>query len=440
MNLAVLSDGFLLALSLGLLPYFAFILLTSLAALMRGRLPRDLRPSGAGPEPRRRFLVIVPAHDEEDGIAGTVASCMALDYPASCSNVLVVADNCTDRTAARAREAGARVLERTDVTRRSKGYAIEFLLEVLRQTGELDAMDAIVVVDADSTVHPDLLHVFARGLDAGYEWIQCYDSVGNPDRSWRTRLMAYAFSLINGVTLEGQVALGLSAALRGNGMCLSTRGLRRVPWRTHGLTEDLEYSWSVRLAGGRIAFDRGAAVYATMPSQGGVASENQRQRWESGRRRLRWIMLWPLFRSTQLAPLEKAAALVELTTPTAVSLLVAYLALSLLGAARYPAILEQRGPLFLAVLALCHAVATLALAIHAVSPFLLSYLPWRYCLCWFYMPYYVCWKMLLALRTPPRTWVRTAREPDVHRTGTPDTDDLPKLLSRARARARDVGL
>ena len=65
------------------------------------------------------------------------------------------------------------------------------------------------------------------------------------------------------------MALGMSAALRGNGMCLSTRGLARVPWQTHGLTEDLEYSWMVRIAGGRITFDRGAAVHATMLRQGG---------------------------------------------------------------------------------------------------------------------------------------------------------------------------
>ena len=90
-------------------------------------------------------------------------------------------------------------------------------------------LDAIVIVDADSTVSPDLLRVFARGLDAGHEWIQCYDCVRNADESWRTRLMAYAFSLINGVTLLGQSCLGLSAALRGNGMCLSTRGLDAGP-------------------------------------------------------------------------------------------------------------------------------------------------------------------------------------------------------------------
>ena len=50
--------------------------------------------------------------------------------------MLVIADNCTDDTASRAREAGARVLERRDVARKSKGYAIEYLIDTLNASGE----------------------------------------------------------------------------------------------------------------------------------------------------------------------------------------------------------------------------------------------------------------------------------------------------------------
>ena len=88
---------------------------------------------------------------------------------------------------------------RYDFSRKSKGYAIEYLIDVLRESGEFDCLDALVIVDADSTVHPGLLRAFARRIDAGEDWVQCYDCVGNPDDSWRTRLMSYAFSLINGV-------------------------------------------------------------------------------------------------------------------------------------------------------------------------------------------------------------------------------------------------
>ena len=63
-------------------------------------------------EPSTRFDIIVPAHDEEAGIARTVQSLLAIDYPAVLRRVIVVADNCSDATAARASQAGATVLVR----------------------------------------------------------------------------------------------------------------------------------------------------------------------------------------------------------------------------------------------------------------------------------------------------------------------------------------
>ena len=207
-----------------LLPYVISMLLTSVAAVVylkttrAGRTPPPLRRKPS----ERRFLVAIPAHNEEASVAETVRSCRAVDYPSSLFDVLVIADNCTDNTAALRARSGARVLERIDATRKSKGYAIEYLIDTLKKSGELDALDALVFVDADSTVDSNLLEQFALGLDRGSDWMQCYDCVGNADRSWRTRIMAYGFSLLNGITLAGRKALGSSASLRGNGMCIST--------------------------------------------------------------------------------------------------------------------------------------------------------------------------------------------------------------------------
>ena len=51
--------------------------------------------------------VIIPALDEEEPIAGVVRECLATSLP---NEVIVVDNGSTDRTAARAREAGARVV------------------------------------------------------------------------------------------------------------------------------------------------------------------------------------------------------------------------------------------------------------------------------------------------------------------------------------------
>ena len=97
-----------------LLPYLGLILLTALAALYSRRISR--KPDA----PRTRFLVVIPAHDEESGIAATVRSCLSLGYPEGLFEVLVIADNCSDDTASIARQQGAsaRVLSLRTKSRR----------------------------------------------------------------------------------------------------------------------------------------------------------------------------------------------------------------------------------------------------------------------------------------------------------------------------------
>jgi len=388
-------------------------MITSLAAILCRK--SSLRAASATPLDQlgqRRFLIVIPAHNEEANIGETVRSCRAMRYPPSLFDVLVIADNCTDSTAARARDAGARVLDRCDTIKQSKGHAIEYVIDKLVGSGEFGSLDGFVVIDADSTVQPELLEQFCLALERGSDWMQCYDSVGNADQSWRTRLMAYGFSLINGVTPAGQNALGLSAGLRGNGMCISTDGLRRVPWKTHGLTEDLEYSWTVRIAGERIVFIKDAAVYATMLSKGGKPLANQRRRWEFGRISLQSTMLGPLLSSPHLGWLEKAAAVVELTSQPTSHLIGMYFALSLLTFYAIPNMVVHNESLFLLFICISHAIATLAILIHALSPFLLCLLPWRFALCIAYIPYYLCWKLCVLAQGRPRGWIRTTRERD----------------------------
>ena len=98
----------------------------------------------------------------------------------------------------------------------------------------------------------------------------------------------------------------------------------------------MEYSWSVRIAGGRIAFAPEVSVHATMLTQGGEASTNQRRRWEYGRDKLRRTMLCPLLRSSHLGWIEKTAAVIELMMPATITLVAAYLILIVSAILRLP--------------------------------------------------------------------------------------------------------
>src|SRR5512141_2878442 len=112
-------------LSLAALPVLGAAGYLGLLAVMARRSP--VSPPAAGRP--RRMAIVVPAHDEEAGIAETVVSLLSVDYPPEELQVLVVADNCGDRTADVAREAGARVLVRQDPERRGKGYALRFAFD-----------------------------------------------------------------------------------------------------------------------------------------------------------------------------------------------------------------------------------------------------------------------------------------------------------------------
>ena len=136
----------------------ACLYLAGLALLSR----RPALPPPAAAVPH--FDLLVPAHDEEGGIAATVKSLLALDWPADRRRVVVIADNCTDATAALAREAGAMVMERHDTERRGKGFALAYAMDRLLAEG---LATAIVVVDADTLVSPGLLRAFAARLERG---------------------------------------------------------------------------------------------------------------------------------------------------------------------------------------------------------------------------------------------------------------------------------
>jgi 1,2-diacylglycerol 3-beta-glucosyltransferase len=243
----------------------------------------------AAPARRLRFDLVVPAHDEERGIAGTVESLLGLDWPAGLFRVLVVADNCSDATAAVAAKAGATVLERKDAARRGKGFALAFAFERVLAGGA----DAAVVIDADTLVSPNLLDAFARRLESGAAAVQADYAVRNPGDSWRTRLIAIALGAFHVVRSRGRERLGLSCGLRGNGMCFSRQVLERVPHTATSLVEDLEYGILLAEQGFRVHYAGEAHVYGEMVSSD-AASRSQRARWEDGRRLIRRKYGFPL--------------------------------------------------------------------------------------------------------------------------------------------------
>lgn len=362
------------------------------------------RPATPAPAPRTaRFVVVVPAHDEAAGIGRTVRSLLALDWPAEARRVCVVADNCSDDTAAMAREAGAEVLERVDAQRRGKGYALEYAFERLLAQGDFDAA---VVVDADTAVSPNLLAAFAARLRDGAQACQAFYGVLNPHASWRTRLITIALAIFHRLRGRGREALGLSCGLRGNGMCFPAQTLRRVPHRAYSIVEDLEYGLLLGRAGIRVHYVDEAYVLGEMVSSE-KAARSQRQRWEGGRaqmvRRHGWPLLREALRTRDRLLLDLA---LDVLVPPLGTIGLAAVGLALLGAAL--ALVGVTGP----IATIWAAGPLVILLLHVARGVMLSGLGAAGWTTLAMAPFYVAWKLSLRLRRRPAAdqWVRTQRE------------------------------
>jgi 1,2-diacylglycerol 3-beta-glucosyltransferase len=381
------------------LPVLAAAAYLFLMALLSGPLPAPGLAST-----RLKFDIVIPAHNEEAGIARTVENLSRVDWPAAQRRLLVVADNCADGTAARAREAGATVLERKDEQRRGKGYALE---HAFHRSLEEGFADAVVVVDADTVASENLLRAFAARLEAGAHAIQAHYGVLNPRASWRTRLMTIALALFHKVRSQARERLRLSCGLRGNGMCFSRAVLREVPHQAFSIVEDLEYGIRLGQAGHRVWYAAEAEVLGEMVSTE-KASRSQRRRWEDGRAALRRqsgrALLAEALRKRDLVRFDLAA---DLIVPPLSTVAMGVMGL---GAAAAAASWWRGAP---ALSLWAAAAGALFLVVYVLRGWAMSGLGARGLLDLLGAPAYVAWKVWLKLRRsgdPKGEWVRTARE------------------------------
>jgi cellulose synthase/poly-beta-1,6-N-acetylglucosamine synthase-like glycosyltransferase len=230
--------------------------------------------------PHSRIAVLVPAHDEAAFVGRCVTSLRHQSYPRDLFEIVVIADNCTDDTAARAAAAGATVLVRTAPEARGKGPALRWAMDrVLERNPDLAAL---VVVDADSVADPGLLGALVARLERGAPVVQAEYLGRNEDGSTRSELRTAAFLLFHRVRFGGRAALGLPCHLVGNGMLFSREVLEEHPWDAFTSAEDLEYSIDLRLAGVRPVYAANGRLSAPVAGRG-RAAQTQRLRWEGGR-------------------------------------------------------------------------------------------------------------------------------------------------------------
>ncbi|MDD6679503.1 MAG: glycosyltransferase family 2 protein [Firmicutes bacterium] len=234
-----------------------------------------------GPETLHRFAVLIAARNESAVIGNLLDSLRAQNYPAELLDLYVVADNCTDDTAAIAASRGARVWQRFNTHRVGKGYALEFLLDRVCLTAEQE-YDGFLVFDADNLVDPDFVRQINRTYCDGYSVVTCYRNTKNYGDNWISAGYGLWFLREARYLNDPRMKRGTSCAVSGTGFFFSRQVLEQCGgWKFFCLTEDIEFSIRNVTNGVRIGYCPEAVIYDEQPTEF-VQSWNQRLRWSKG--------------------------------------------------------------------------------------------------------------------------------------------------------------
>jgi len=258
-----------------------------------------------------KTAALIPAYNEEDGLGDTIDSLLAQEVPFS--EIIVVDDGSTDRTAEIARSYGDRVtLYQPDENLGSKAKAQNYGLDMILMRPDWCRPDAVLPVDADTVFAPD----YVKHIEKPFEDESVAIAAGcvltrHSKTVWeKGRLIEY----LAGFHWFREVQQAYNAPLVCSGCCSSFRmtylqQFGGFPERT--IVEDIDYTWSQQILGRRAVYVREAVAYAAEPISLKYISK-QLYRWKSGyfqNVRQHW---WPMMKEKKALALWVNVALIEI--------------------------------------------------------------------------------------------------------------------------------
>lgn len=247
----------------------------STLVLVAGLIRRERRHPAT--DRKLRFAVLICARNEERVIELPVRGVLAASYPADRREVIVLADNCTDRTAAVARAAGATVWEK-NVPSTGKGDVLAWGIERLQKQG---GFDAVAVFDADNTMSPHWFDAMNDALNDGESVVTGRRYSSNVHVNTVTGWYTVYWAMMNELSNRVRTNLGLSGKLTGTGFAFLLSCIGKDGWNTRTMVEDVEFTVQGNLAGRRVAYVA-AAEYSDEQPVAVVPMWRQLRRWTTG--------------------------------------------------------------------------------------------------------------------------------------------------------------
>lgn len=226
------------------------------------------------------YAFFIAAHNEEAVIANLVKSIKDQDYPSELIDVFVVADACTDNTAQAAREVGAIVYERNDLSRKGKSWVMDYGFDrILREYP--GKHEAFFIFDADNLLSRDYVTIMNDAFDQGYLALTSYRNSKNFGSSWISSAYATWFIREARYLNNARMICHTSCAVSGSGYLVSAKLIEGMKgWDFHTLTEDIQFSTFCAIHGVRIGYAP-AEFFDEQPVTL-KASIKQRMRWTKG--------------------------------------------------------------------------------------------------------------------------------------------------------------
>lgn len=270
-------------------------------------LPKKKFPKS---DKKHRICVVIPAHNEADVIYNTVRLLYEKQtYPKELFDVYVVAHNCDDDTAARARKAGATVLvfDDPDPAHHIVSYALKHAYEHILAT-EID-YDFSVRLDADNHVNDEFLDLMNDAFSSGAEIARPYESALNMTQNQFTRACGLYYIFDSRFSSRVRERLHLDAHVNGPGSMTDMKIIRAIGgYDTTSICEDTEFCFKRMLEGHRCHYVEDAVVYEDLPSSF-RDTMNRNKRIAAGNARLlgkyTLKMLWNSVRQLRFSFIEQ---------------------------------------------------------------------------------------------------------------------------------------
>lgn len=229
---------------------------------------------------KHKYAILVAARNEATVIGNLVDSIRKQDYPSELVDIFVVADNCLDNTAEVARSYGAICYERFDDKRRTKGFALQFLVENIRRDYGIESYEGYFIFDADNLLKHDYISHMNNAFDAGEKIVTSYRNTKNFDDNWISA--SYGVHWLRTVRTEHRTRslLHLATRIQGTGFLFASE-LLKDGWNYTSLTEDRAFCADAVAKGYKISFNNEAEFYDEQPVDMHTAMR-QRIRWAKG--------------------------------------------------------------------------------------------------------------------------------------------------------------